>query len=70
MFLVRAKMSLSIAACSSVRSVGNLFHALDVACDIPVLKIISLLVIIKYGGNHLCISWVWVSELISVLVSI
>ena len=56
MFLVRAKMSLSIAACSSVRSVGNLFHALDVACDIPVLKIISLLVIIKYGGNHLCIS--------------
>jgi len=33
--------------------------------DIPVLKIISVLVIIKYGGNHLSISWVWVSEFIS-----
>ena len=38
--------------------------------DIPVLKIISVLVIIKYGDNHLSISWVWVSEFISVLVSI
>ena len=47
------------------------FRATNIwSSDIPVLKIISVLVIIKYGDNHLSISWVWVSEFISVLVSI
>jgi len=30
---------------------------LHFSSDIPVLKIILVLVIIKYGGNHLSISW-------------
>jgi len=38
--------------------------------DIPVLKIISVLVSIKFGLNHFSISFYTVSELFSVLVSI
>ena len=38
--------------------------------DIPVLKIISVLVSIKFELNHFSISFYTVSELFSVLVSI
>jgi len=38
--------------------------------DIPVLKIISVLVSIKFELNHISISFYTVSELFSVLVSI
>jgi len=40
------------------------------ASDIPVLKIISVLVSIKFELNHFSISFYTVSELVSVLVSI
>jgi len=49
---------------------NNVIKIYSEVSDIPVLKIISVLVSIKFELNHFSLSFYTVSELFSVLVSI
>jgi len=62
-----ARMSVGIL---SENVVCEMQYSFVETSDIPVLKIISVLVSIKFELNHFSISFYTVSELFSVLVSI